>query len=198
MFGVSFKKQAYPHSSTIQQIITTLVMLALLSFANATYAQVLYGSLTGTVTDASGAVVNGASVSALEVQTGLTRQATTDSSGIYRFTALSPGTYKVTITAPSFAIQETPGVLVAANEVARVDAQLRVASASQNVTVTAEAPILQTDKADVHTDLTAQQIENLPDAGSQGRNFQALLRLIPGVGLTAETTTSTPASSLPR
>ncbi|HEV7218567.1 MAG TPA: TonB-dependent receptor [Terriglobales bacterium] len=187
MFGVAFKGRAYPHSSTVQQIITTLVMLALLSFANGTFAQVLYGSLTGAVTDASGAVVTGSQVTVLEVQTGVTRDATTDSSGIYRFATLFPGTYKVTITAPGFSTQETPGVRVAANEIARVDAQLGVASATQNVTVTAEAPILQTDKADVHTDLTAQQIESLPDAGSQGRNFQALLRLIPGVGLTAET-----------
>ncbi len=93
----------------------------------------------------------------------------------------------MTITAPGFSTQETPGVRVAANEIARVDAQLNVATAVQNVTVTAEAPIHQTDKADVHTDLTAQEIENLPDMGSQGRNFQSLLRLVPGAGLQAET-----------
>jgi len=150
-------------------------------------AQVLYGSLTGTVTDASGAVLSGANVSVMEVQTGMNRQATSDSSGIYRFTTLFPGTYKVTIVAPGFSTQETPGVRVAANEIARVNAQLMVASTTQNVTVTGEAPVLQTDKADVHTDLSSQQIENLPTAGSQGRNFQSLLRIIPGVGLTAET-----------
>ncbi len=77
---------------------------------------------------------------------------------------------------------------VSANEIARVDAQLKVGSEAQNVTVSTEAPLLQTDKADdVHTDLTARQIENLPTMGSQGRNFQSLLRTIPGVGLTAET-----------
>jgi hypothetical protein len=60
-------------------------------------------------------------------------------------------------------------------------------NAGVDVTVTSDAPLLQTDKADVHTDLTAQQIENLPDMGTQGRNFQSLLRIIPGAGLTAET-----------
>jgi len=187
MFGSGLEKKFHLYSSAMQQSVTTLIILLLLAFANASHAQVLYGSLTGTVTDASGAVVNGANVSVLEGQTGVTRQANSDSSGIYRFTALSPGTYKVTITAKGFSTQETPAVRVAANEIARVDAQLNVSGASVNVTVTAEAPILQTDKADVHTDLSAQQIENLPTAGSQGRNFQSLLRIIPGVGLTAET-----------
>ena len=75
-----------------------------------------------------------------------------------------------------------------ANEITpRGRAELKVASATQNVTVTTEPPLLQTDKADVHTDITARQIENLPIMGTQGGNFQALLRTIPGAGLTAET-----------
>jgi outer membrane receptor protein involved in Fe transport len=150
-------------------------------------AQVLYGALTGTVTDASGAVVAGAKVTALETRTGVSQEATTDSSGIYRFSAMLPGTYKITIAATGFATQETNGVPVRVNEIARVNAQLKVGSATQNITVSTEAPLLQTDKADVHTDLTSQQISDLPTAGSQGRNFQSLLRTIPGVGLTAET-----------
>jgi carboxypeptidase family protein len=151
------------------------------------YGQVLYGSLTGTVTDPSSAAIAGAKVQAVEVRTGISHQATSDAAGIYRFITLPPGTYKVSVSAPGFATQETPEVAVSANVVQRVDAQLKLAQAAQTVTVTGEAPLLQTDKADVHTDLSARQIESLPDAGSQGRNFQSLLRLIPGVGLTAET-----------
>lgn len=158
-----------------------------LIFAIAAYAQVLYGSLTGAITDASGAAVVGAKVQALNAATGVSQEATSDSSGIYRFTTLLPGAYKVTVTAPGFATQVTPSVLVRVNEVARVDGALKVASSTQSVTVTTEAPVLQTDKGDVHTDFTAQQIENLPIMGSQGRNFQSLLRTIPGAGLTAET-----------
>jgi len=150
-------------------------------------AQVLYGTLTGTVTDPSGAAVPGAQVIALEVQTGVSQTVTGDSSGNYRFTALLPGTYKVTISAQGFATQETPGVVVRVNETARVDAPLKVGSATQNIVVTTEAPILQTDRADVHTDLTSQQISNLPVMGSQGRNFQRLLQTVPGTGLMAET-----------
>lgn len=162
-------------------------ILAFLIATTAAHAQVLYGTLTGTVTDTSGAVVPGATVTAQNVQTGVNSTATTDSAGIYRFTNLQPGTYKVTITGKGFSTQVTPGVQVSANELARLDAQLKVASAAQTVTVTTQAPILQTDKADVHTDISAQEIENMPDMGSQGRNFQALLRTVPGTGLTAET-----------
>jgi hypothetical protein len=155
--------------------------------STAAQAQVLYGSLTGTVTDASGAVVSSAQVTALEVNTGVTQTQNTDASGIYRFAGILPGTYKVTIAGQGFSDQITEGVVVHANTVARVDGQLKVASATQNVTVTTEAPIMQTDTSDVHTDLAARQISNLPIMGTQGSNFQGLLRTIPGAGLSAET-----------
>ncbi|MBW4040179.1 MAG: TonB-dependent receptor [Acidobacteria bacterium] len=166
--------------------IALLFAAALLSLP-AAHAQVLYGAIVGTVTDATGASIPGAQATALELQTGITQNVTSDSSGIYRFTALLPGTYKVTLTAPTFSTQETAGVVVRANETARVDAQLKPASATQNVTVTTAPPLLQTDNADVHTDFTAKQIEDLPIMGSQGENFQELLRTVPGAGLTAET-----------
>ncbi|HWR13386.1 MAG TPA: TonB-dependent receptor [Terriglobales bacterium] len=164
-----------------------LVLLLIGVFAAVGQAQVLYGSLTGNVTDASGAAVPGAKVEALNVNTGITRDTTTDQSGIYRLTSLQPGTYKVTVTAPKFAGNVTENVRVVVNNITRVDAALKVASQQSEVTVTTEAPLLQTDKADVHTDLSAQQITSLPTMSSQGRNFQSLLRIIPGVGLTAET-----------
>ena len=156
-------------------------------FGSVALAQVLYGTLTGTVTDTSGAVIANAQVTALETQTGITQTATGDSIGIYRFPALLPGTYTVTISAQGFTKQQTLSVVLAANTIARVDAVLKVASATQDVIVTTEAPLLQTDKSDVHTELTSQQVENLPIMGSQGRNFQSLLKIVPGAGLTAET-----------
>jgi len=152
-----------------------------------TSAQVLYGSLTGNVSDPNNASVAGAKVEARNVNTGTVQEATTDSNGIYRFVTVLPGTYTITITAAGFAKQENQNILVIVNTVRRLDVALTIGRVSESVTVTTEAPLLQTDKADVHTDLTARQIDSLPDAGSQGRNFQSLLRLIPGTGLTAET-----------
>lgn len=180
-------KPAMIESSTLLLSRSFCLVLLVGALIVSARAQVLYGSLTGTVSDTSGAVVSGAKVTAVNVQTGVTQEATSDTSGIYRFATLLPGTYKVTIAASGFSTQVTPNVLINVNEIARVNAELKVASATQDVTVTTEAPLLQTDKADVHTDLTAQQIENMPTMGSQGRNFQSLLRLIPGAGLTAET-----------
>ncbi len=177
-------KNLFPRVNFLEA--SALFLLLLILSATMAQAQVLYGTISGNVTDSSGAVVAGAQVVVLEVRTGVSQTATTDSNGLYRITALLPGTYKVTISASGFVTLETPKT-VSANEIARQDAQLKVGSTTENITVSTEAPLLQTDKADVHTDLTAQQIENLPTDGSQGRNFQSLLRTIPGVGLTAET-----------
>jgi carboxypeptidase family protein len=161
-------------------------ILVLLALSTGVSGQVLYGSLTGTVQDPSGAVVSAAKVQVVAEQTGVTQQATTDASGIYRFTTLLPGTYKITIAAPGFANQETSGVRVSVNTVARVDARLQVAQATQNVVVTTEAPLLQTDRADVHSDLNAAEIQSLPSISSEGKSFQALYKIIPGSGLPAE------------
>jgi hypothetical protein len=150
-------------------------------------AQVLYGGLTGNVTDSSGAILPGAQVTAVSTQTGVSYNQATDAAGIYRFPALLPGTYKVTITAQGFSRQETAGVPVGANEIQRVNAELKPATSNQEVTVTTAPPTLQTDSADVHTDISARDIATLPIMGSQGGNFQELLRTIPGAGLTAET-----------
>lgn len=152
-----------------------------------TVAQVLYGSLTGNVTDPSGAVVANAKVNALNVATGITHTTNTDSNGVYRVPDLQEGTYKVSISAQGFTtvVLENVGVLV--NNVKRADAQLQVAQAQTVVEVNAAQETLQTDKADVHLDLTSTEISNLPITSSNaGRNFQSLLRVVPGFGLMTE------------
>ena len=126
-------------------LLSTLICL----FSISGEAQVLYGSLTGNVTDSSGAAIAGAKVVALNVQTGVVRDVETDNVGIYRFPTLQPGTYKVTISAPKFASVVTESVGIAVNNVRRIDATLKPATQNQEVIVTGEAPLLQTDKADV-------------------------------------------------
>jgi hypothetical protein len=166
--------------------ILALVMLNLCFSEIAAHAQVLYGSITGNVTDQSGAVIANASVEALNTGTGISRTATTDSNGNFRFNAVQPGIYKVTLSGPGFASKAVDKISVLANTVQRVDAQLGVATQQQSVEVTDEAPMLQTDKADVHSDLSAKEIGNLAISGTQGRNFQSLLRIIPGSSLPSE------------
>jgi hypothetical protein len=184
-----FQRRETAQQPSNRRLIATFAVFTLLlfTFATAVQAQVLYGSLTGNVTDSSGAVVAGAKVEALNTLNGVTQSTITDPNGVYRLQNLQTGTYKVTISASGFATAVQDNIAVTGNTIKRADTQLTVASAQDVITVTAEQQNLQTDKADVHTDLSTQQIENLPVMGSQGRNFQSLLRIIPGAGLTAET-----------
>ena len=167
-------------------VVCCVVLLLLAFLPTASRAQVLYGSLTGNITDPSGAAVPGAHVEALNVNTGVTRQAASDANGIYLFNELLPGTYKVTISATNFGTKVTENVLVEANATRRVDVQLRLSQQVETVTVSATEQLLQTDRADVHTDLNAREISDLPLLASNGRNFQSAYRIIPGVGFLGE------------
>jgi len=175
------------NSGLIRKVCWLVLFLCALALPVVCAAQVLYGSITGVVTDPSKAAVPGAQVVALNVNTGTSQTANTDSSGLFRINDVLPGVYKITISASNFSSSVVEAVRVDANTVHRVDAELKLAAAQQSVTVTSEPPVLQTDKADVHGDLTSREVEDLPSAGSQGRNFQSLLQLIPGAGLTSET-----------
>lgn len=149
-------------------------------------AQVLYGSLTGNVTDPSNAPVSGARVEALNLATGVSYQAKTDSSGIYRFVEVLPGTYKITISATNFAGAAVEDIRVTVNAITRANAQLQVAQVKQTVTVTTELPLLQTDRTDVRSDLTSTEVQNLPSVSSEGASFQGLYKVIPGFSLPME------------
>ncbi len=163
-----------------------LLSVVLLLFAGTAKAQVLYGSLTGNVTDSSGAVLPAARVEVLNVNTGAVRESAADSAGVYRFLELLPGTYKVTISAPNFTTVMTENVRVGANTESRVDAQLAVAKQRQMIEVTGAPPALQTDRADLHTDVETSTLTNIPLTSSAGRSFQSIYKIIPGFGITQE------------
>ena len=176
------------HRKPVGFLVSTAIAVVLVCLSpTAGQAQLLYGSLTGVVTDASGAAIAGAKVEALNVGTGVTRSATTDGSGGYHFSELQEGTYRVTISNSGFATFIAENVPIAVSFVRRIDAQLKVSSQTQVLTVSAEAQALQTETAEVNTHLSSTVVENLPTAGSQGRNFQSLLRVIPGAQMIAET-----------
>ncbi len=141
-------------------------------------AQVLYGSIVGTITDATGAVVPNAQIRATNPLTGETRESTSDEAGRYSLNNLAAGAYDVRVSAPSFRAYVQTGVNAVINTVVRVDVQLEVGAATQEVTVAANAAILQTEKADVHTDLGGHEVTNLPLPAY--RNYQSLYQLVPG------------------
>src|SRR5215471_4202414 len=100
-------------------------LLLLLLITDAGHAQVLYGSLTGSITDASSAAITGAKIEAANVNTGTTKDTLSDDHGGYLLTNLQPGTYKVTVTAASFGSFVQQGLQIEANAEKRVDARLQ-------------------------------------------------------------------------
>ena len=164
--------------------VITFMVVAALAMPGAGYAQVLYGSLTGNVTDASGGAVPGASVEAVNIGTGIVKQSVADDRGSYQFTDLQTGTYRVTVSAPSFRTVVQENLTVNANTVVRLDTRLEISQVAETVTVSASAVSLQTDRAEVSAQLASMHVNNLP-IGS-GRNFQQLYKLIPGASPPAD------------
>jgi outer membrane receptor protein involved in Fe transport len=153
-------------------------LAALAAAAVPAEAQLLYGGLVGNVVDAQGAVVPGASVTIVNTDTNLTRETTTDSQGGYSFTNIQAGPYDVKVVLAGFKESIRARVPVTVGQISRVDLTLTVGAVSEVITVQSAAELLQTDKADVHTELKSTEITNLPL--NQFRNYQALVVLAPG------------------
>ena len=159
-------------------------------------AQVLYGNLVGNVTDPQQAAVTGAAVSIKSPSTGYSVDTKTDDRGVYEIRNVPPGVYGIRITAAGFTSFEAKDILVAANNIARVDAPLKVGNVSETITVGAEAAQLQTDKSDLHTDISSKEATQIPISGY--RNFQSLIDFVPGANPSnfQNATTDTPARAL--
>ncbi|HYM11539.1 MAG TPA: TonB-dependent receptor [Bryobacterales bacterium] len=141
-------------------------------------AQVLYGSIVGTVQDASGAVVPNATVTIVNKGTGQTQSATTTAAGTYSLQNILQGTYDLSVAAKGFRGYTRREVPVIVNTARREDVTLEVGQVSESVTVEAQALTLQTEKTDVHTDLSAEIVQDLPLP--HYRNYQTLINLVPG------------------
>src|SRR5215216_6096458 len=118
--------RALKHAVYTALSAATIAVVAMTLLAVPSSAQVLYGSLTGNVTDASGAAVPGVKVEAANSATGTVKQATTDDRGAYLFSDLQPGIYKVTVTAPAFGTRVFENAVVSLNTVLRLDVSLTV------------------------------------------------------------------------
>ena len=141
--------------------------------------QALTGSMVGRVTDPSGAVIVGATVRITHRETNQSRTTVTTGSGTFDFQSLPSGTYEVVVTEEGFQTFSMSNVALAVDQVVRVDAQLSLGNVGEIVEVTAEGAVLQTDRADVRTEMSSTQLENLPVP--IGRNYQNLLVTIPGI-----------------
>jgi Carboxypeptidase regulatory-like domain len=155
-------------------ILVTLVVLG----SGSTSAQSLYGTLVGTVTDASGLAVPGAAVTVTQSETNQSRETTTTDTGSYNIPNLAPGTYRVDVTLAGFQPFSARGVVVPQGVAVRVDGKLNVGTLQEAIVVSGTAAVLQTESAAVQARMTSEQLENVP---TSGRAFQSFMTLMPGV-----------------
>jgi Carboxypeptidase regulatory-like domain/TonB dependent receptor len=142
------------------------------------HAQVLYGSVSGTVTDQTGAAVSKAHIVLTNRATAVQREADADENGHFHIPDLPPGEYDLKVNATGFKPLTQTGVIVTANTVFNADARLQLGAVSEQVTVEAATLTLQTEKTDLHTELSEKAILDMPL--NQYRNFQTLINLVPG------------------
>jgi hypothetical protein len=152
----------------------------------ALFGQAVSATLTGAVTDVTGGVLPGATVVITEVNTGIVRRVTTSDAGIYTQPYLPPGLYRVEVERDGFKKFVREGIVINVASTVRVDVTLEPGAVTEVVNVTAETPLLQTDRADVSRTVTAEAVVELP---VPNRSFQALVGLLPGVTPPAATFT---------
>jgi outer membrane receptor protein involved in Fe transport len=141
-------------------------------------SQVGGASLNGTVTDASGAAVPSAKVSVKNTATGFSRGTETSDAGLYVFTALPVGQYDLSIDAQGFKSAKRTALQLDVGATATVDVRLEVGTASETVSVVADAPVVETTRTSAASNVTEKAVENLP---VNGRNFIDFTLLTPGV-----------------
>jgi len=163
-------------SSFIRAIACACIIASLITPVHAQFK----ASIQGTVTDPSGAVVSGATVTVANQETGKSQQTTTSDEGFYKVSGLAPGTYTVTAEISGFKKKVLEKVAVHAEETQGIDLALEAGQVSESVTISAGAETTQLDKENPSIDraITTQEIRRIPQAG---RDPYELIRLTPGV-----------------
>jgi Carboxypeptidase regulatory-like domain len=154
-----------------------LATIVLLGCANQAFAQDVTATITGTVSDPSGAAIPGATVTAKSVERGTTFKDISNDAGIYRIPQLPVGNYELRVEKDGFQTALYPAFTLVLNQIARIDAQLKVGQVTQTVEVTGGAPVLKTEATQVDTIINAETNDALPLAT---RNYVELTLLSPG------------------
>jgi hypothetical protein len=164
--------------------LLSLLILTLWVAAGRSALAQFSASIQGTVTDSSGAVISSATVTLKSDAQQTSRTAQTDNSGVYRFLSIAPGGYQVTVVAPGFTAKSTP-VTLGTDETRDVAISLATGGGTQAITVTSQAPLLNTAETRNQLTLGQQAFNNLP---LPGRNVVTLIALAPGVSGLGTTT----------
>lgn len=157
--------------------ISTLILFLAACCLNPAFAQTVTGDISGTVTDASGAVVVGAKVTATNLATNISVSAATNKDGIYSIRFLQIGTYKVEVVSRGFVTQDTEPFLLEVSQVAKVDARLKPGSEATIVVTSDLSPLLNTENGTVSTTISETLINDLP---VNGHNTTELAQVMPG------------------
>lgn len=148
------------------------------SFGVSVSSAQVYGNISGTITDQSGAAVSGASVTAKNLDTGFFRTIQTDQSGRYKFYALAVGPYEVTVIKTGFAEAIRSGIRLVVGQDATVDLGLHIGQVSEQIVVTEDAPVVSVTTQDISGLVGERQVKDLP---LNGRSYDLLLTLNPGI-----------------
>jgi hypothetical protein len=179
-----------PCSRCSSAIRILLVMVCIASMPAMMWGQSTTGSIVGTVTDPSGAVIPSVAVTLTNIGTADKRTAETDANGAYRFMSLIPSNYRLDFEISGFKHLTRESVTLQVEAVVRIDAALEVGDVKDTIEVTAETPLLQTDSSTVSSVVEAKNVQEMP---LNGRNVMNLIALVPGVvpqGATAGTIAS--------
>src|SRR5258708_6499843 len=163
-----------------RSLVVCYVLFLLMELAGAVQSargQEVTASITGTITDPSGAVVAGATVTATSQERGLTYTAVSNDSGLYRIAQLPVSTYGLKIEKSGFSSVSHPAFVLTLNQIARIDIGMKVGQTTETVEVSGTAPVLETDVTQVDTIINAATNDNLPLAS---RNYVQLTLLAPG------------------
>lgn len=158
-----------------------LLVTFALAAAFPSYAQSGRGTLTGSVKDTNGAILQGAALTLTGTNTGSRYEAKANEEGLFTFPELPPGTYTLSVASPGFESYTQNGITVSVGSTATVNPQLRVGSATESVTVTSDASQLQSESSDIGTTVPTELIEDLPlQFNGTVRNPLQFVQLTPG------------------
>lgn len=163
----------------LPQIFRCLLVLALLVILSVAFGQEVRSSITGRVTDATGAALPGVNITVANQQTGVKAHTVTDGSGNYTLPELDSGVYSVTAAKAGFQQETSTGLELLAQQTLRADVKLQVGSTTENVQVSAETPLIDTENGTVATPLTTVQLKSLP---TPVQDIDSFLVLAAGVG----------------
>jgi Carboxypeptidase regulatory-like domain/TonB dependent receptor len=160
-------------------LIVGLLFLLAITAVQVSLGQGITGSITGTVTDPTGASISGATVTIVQVGTNAKRTVTTSDVGSYTVTQLAPGRYNIKVDKGGFDSSQESDITLAIDQVAKIDVQLKVGSNQQTISVDAESPVIQNETSSVGLVVDSSSIQNTPLNGHL--SILGLLNLVPGV-----------------